>query len=236
MATARRRKPPQRWSRVQSRTFYRFALVVVTLILRFWVRRWRFVGVEHVPRSGGAFLVANHTSGVDPLILGAAFPFRMMAGPGKVELFKNRFFSLLMRRLGIFPLRPGEADAAAVRTMVDLYRHGRVVIVYPEGGRSATDTMKPFTPDFARLVIKLKAPIIPAGIAGARDLLPIHSWVPRPGRPITVVAGEPFELSQFYGRPSTPELLQEATDILQSRVAELVDCARREREALLRSG
>ena len=120
--------------------------------------------------------------------------------------------------------------------MVDLYRHNRVVVVYPEGGRSPEDMMMPFTPDLTRLVIKLRAPIVPAGIAGAAELLPMKSWVPRPGRPVVIVFGECFEFTEFYGRPSTPELLAEATGILQSRVAELVARARTERDLLLRGG
>jgi 1-acyl-sn-glycerol-3-phosphate acyltransferase len=171
---------------------------------------------------------------MDPLLVGSAVPHRMLSGPGKEILFSNPVFSYLMRKIGIFPLKPGGADAAAVRTMVDLYRHDRVVVIYPEGGRSPIDEMMPFTPDFTRLLIKLRAPIIPAGIAGAAELLPIKSWVPRPGRPIVIVFGECFELTQFYGRPSTPELLAEATEILQGRVAELIDRARAERDVLLR--
>lgn len=227
-------KKPRRWSAVQSPGFYRFAQVVVALFFRFWVRRFRFIGVENVPRSGGAFLIANHRSGIDPFLLGGAVQHRMLSGPGKEELFANRFFAYIMRKLGIFPLKPGAADAAAVRTMVDLYRHDRVVVIYPEGGRSPVDDMMPFTPDLTRLVIKLRAPIVPAGIAGAADLLPIKSLIPRPGRPIVIVFGECFELTDYYGRATTPELLAEATEVLQSRVAELVARAGAEREALLR--
>lgn len=234
MAQARTKKAPQRWSAVQNRDFYRLALLVMILFFRHWVRRYRFIGVGNVPADGGAFLISNHTSGMDPLILGGAVPHRLMSGPGKIELFQNPVFAYLLRKLGIFPLRPGKADSSAVRTMVDLYRHGRVVIIYPEGGRSNNEEMMPFTPDFARLVIKLRAPVVPAGIAGARDLLPIGKWVPRPNRPVVVNIGECFELTEFYGQPLTPESLQQATEILHGRVSALLEGARREREILLR--
>jgi 1-acyl-sn-glycerol-3-phosphate acyltransferase len=167
-------------------------------------------------------LLANHSSGIDPLVIGLAVPNRMLMGPGKVELFSNPLFTFALQKTGIFPLQQGVADAAAVRSMVEGYRSGRVVVVYPEGGRSKTEQMMPFFEDFTRLVLKLKAPIIPAGIAGARDVLPLGSWIPRPNTACAVVIGESFDLSAFYGRPLDGELLTEATSVLWNRVHDMV--------------
>src|SRR5436305_4249295 len=93
-------KKPRRWSQVQSRKFYRFGQAVMALFIRFWIRRYRFIDVENVPRSGGAFLIANHRSGMDPLLLGGAVSHRMLSGPGKEELFANPVFAYLMRKIG----------------------------------------------------------------------------------------------------------------------------------------
>jgi 1-acyl-sn-glycerol-3-phosphate acyltransferase len=155
-----------------------------------------------------------------------------LRGPGKELLFTNPLFSYLMKKIGIFPLRQSVADAAAVRTMVEIYRSGKVVAVYPEGGRSDSGELQPFYPDFARLMIRMKALIVPAGIAGARDLLPIGSWIPRPNTAVVVVYGEPFELSQFYGGKVTDEVAAEAAIIMHDKVAELVADARRRRDEL----
>ena len=221
------------WTEQQSVFIYRLAVTLVGLILRFWVRRFRAVGVENVPATGGAFLIANHTSAMDPFILGYPVKQRMLRGPGKVELFENRFFAYLMRRLGIFPLRQDIADAAAVRTMVALYRRGDMVIVYPEGGRSPTGELQPFLPAFTRLVIKLQAPLVPAGIAGGRELLPIGARIPRYNSPVAVVYGRPFDLSAYYGRNPSPDTVERATAELQNRIAELVERACAERTGLL---
>jgi 1-acyl-sn-glycerol-3-phosphate acyltransferase len=226
---------PRRWSDEQSVPFYRFCEGVIALFMRYWVRCYRPIGADHVPNEGGAFLVANHTTGMDPFILGAAVKNRVLSGPGKRELFKNPVVAFFMRKLGIFPLNVGQADAGAVRAMVDLYRRGRVIIVYPEGGRSKTGEMQEFTPDFTRLVIKLKAPIIPAGIAGGYDLLPTGRLLPGYHIPLVVVFGEPFDLSSYYGRTLAPDVLEEATQVLRGRVADLVAEAEREREVLRRA-
>jgi len=225
----RRRKG---WADEQNRFVYRLGVVLVGLLLRLWVRHYRAIGAEQVPASGGLFLVANHTSGMDPFLLGYPISKRPLFGPGKVELFRNRFFGYLMRKLGIFPVRTGVADAAAVRTMVELYRAGNIVIVYPEGGRSPDGELLPFLPEFARLAIRLRAPLVPAAIAGARELLPIGSLIPKMGKPVVVAFGEPFDLSAYYDRPLTPELDAEAAAVIRDRVAELLERARLERARL----
>jgi 1-acyl-sn-glycerol-3-phosphate acyltransferase len=226
----RRRKG---WVEEQSPFLYRVAVMLVGLLVRFWVRKYRAIGAEKVPSSGGAFLVANHTSGMDPFLLGYPVSQRPLRGPGKVGLFANPFFGYIMRRIGIFPVRQGVADAGAVRTMVGLYRAGGIVIVYPEGARSETGELRPFMPEFARLVIRLRAPLVPAAIAGAGELLPIGKRIPRFGIPVVVVYGDPFDLSAFYDRPLTLELTQEAADVIREHVAGLLDVARQERQMLL---
>jgi 1-acyl-sn-glycerol-3-phosphate acyltransferase len=169
---------------------------------------------------------------MDPFILGLPISQRMLRGPGKVELFENPVFGWVLRKLGIFPIRQDVADAAAVRTMVELYRSGGVVVVYPEGGRSETGELQPFFPEFARLAIKLKAPLVPAGIAGGRELLPIGAWIPRYNSPVAVVYGPPFELSEFYGQPLTEDIGKQAAAIMEQKVSALVAEAREQVAAM----
>jgi 1-acyl-sn-glycerol-3-phosphate acyltransferase len=236
MATMSRKSPTRpksrRWIDQQSGAWYWSIKFLLQVIARVWVRRFRTYGAENVPSRGAAFLVANHTSGIDPLLLGLAVPRRMLIGPGKVQLFANPVFAYVMRKIGIFPLHQGTADPAAVRTMVEAYRHGRVVVVYPEGGRSRTGEMIPFVEDFTRLVLKLRAPLIPAGIAGASDLLPLNGWIPRPNVSCTVVIGECFDLSEYHGRALDAGTLSEATSVLWNRVHDTVLEAERKREEM----
>lgn len=228
-----RGKKVQRWTEEQSRFWFGLGKTLVGLVFKYWIRCFSVTGTEHVPAYGGVFLVANHTSALDPLIFGLCLPYRSPRGPGKALLFENPFFAFILRKIGIFPLRIDGADAAGVRTMVDLYRHGKVVIVFPEGGRSRSGELQPFTPDFTRLVIRLRAPILPAGIAGAGETLPMDDWIPRYHSAISVAFGPCFDLSEFYGRDLTPEALAQATEILQQCIASLVAQARSEREVLM---
>jgi 1-acyl-sn-glycerol-3-phosphate acyltransferase len=220
------------WTQQQSVFWYRLMRVVFTLIFTFWIRRYRTFGTENVPSSGGIFLISNHTTGMDPFLLAFPIRSRMLRGPGKVELFENRFFGYIMRKIGMFPLVQGSANAAAVRTMVELYRNGRLVLVFPEGGRSATGELQSFNPDFARLIIRLRAPLLPAAVAGGKELLPIGSYLPKRSSPVVVGFGQPFDLSRFYDRPVTDELTTEAAAFMRERVADLLTKARTDQQAL----
>lgn len=221
-----------RWASEQSLFWYRVGHTLLGLLLHLWIRRYRVINVERVPREGGIFLVANHESGMDPFVISYPVRFRLVRGPGKVELFANPVFGFLMRKIGMFPIRQEIADSSAVRAMVELYRKGRVVLVYPEGGRTDDGELQPFFPDFARLMIRLKARMLPVGVDGVRELLPIGSYLPRFNSPVAIAFGEPFELSQFYGEKVTDEIAQEAANILREKVAEMIAVAECERAKL----
>jgi 1-acyl-sn-glycerol-3-phosphate acyltransferase len=221
-----------RWVEQQSVFVYRVVLTLLGIGLRFWIRRYRAIGQERVPREGGLFLIANHESGMDPFVISYPVRWRLIRGPGKIELFANPFFGAIMRNLGMFPLRQEVADAGAVRAMVELYRKGRVVLVYPEGGRTDDGNLQPFMPDFARLMLRMKARMLPVGVDGVRELLPIGRYVPLFNAPVAVAFGEVFDLSQFYGQKITDDLAQEVADYLREKVAAMIAMAEQERARL----
>jgi 1-acyl-sn-glycerol-3-phosphate acyltransferase len=216
----------------QSLFWYRVAHTLIGVALRLWIRRFKAVGQEDIPREGGLFLIANHESGFDPFVVSYPVQWRLIRGPGKIELFVNPFFGYLMKGLGMFPLRQGTTDTAAVRAMVELYRKGRVVLVYPEGGRTDDGNLQPFMPEFARLMLRMKARMLPVGVDGVREALPIGRFVPLFNSPIAVAFGEPFDLSEFYGRPVTDELVREVATYLRDRVAAMIAVAETERATL----
>lgn len=233
----RRQSPSRRPARAddQSVFWFRLAAFLIGLILRFWVRCYRAYGVEHVPRTGGTFIVCNHTTGMDPFLLGYPLRQRIPQGPGKIEIFRYPLIAFVMRKIGIFPLRQNMADVAAVRTMIELYRAGRLIIVFPEGGRSKSGEMRPFNPDFARLILKLKAPVYPVAVAGGKDLLPVRTLIPRRHTPVAVVFGEQLDLTAFYGHPLTPEMAQGASTAMEESIAALLTVARHKRAEIERT-
>ena len=136
-------------------------------------------GLEHVPDTGAALIVANH-SGVLPLdaIMLQACVFAEHPGGRTLRLLGADLIyavpglASLARRSG--HTRAGPAEAAR------LLAAGEIVGVFPEGFKG---TGKPFTEryqlqrfgrgGFARTALQAGAPIVPCAIVGAEEIYPM---------------------------------------------------------------
>jgi 1-acyl-sn-glycerol-3-phosphate acyltransferase len=180
------------------------------------VFRHRASGIEHVPRSGGFVLAANHSSNLDPWPLGVPlFPRRFLRFMAKSELF---WFPLgkLLTAGGAFRVRRGERDEEAIAIAVALCREGHAVVMFPEGTRRKKGLRKKHEARWhtgaARIALEAGVPLLPAGIAGTDRLARLGA--------LRVRYGPPVELGDLHDLP-LPESAQIATDRLRSAIAEL---------------
>ena len=157
---------------------YGLVRLLVTPVLRGWFRV-RIAGTDHIPATGAAIIAPNHKSFLDPFFVGIATR-RHVRYMAKTELFKGPLGRLLLG-LGAFPVRRGEADAAAMQTARLILEQGGLVVVFPEGTRvEDPDALGSPHHGAGRLALQTGAPIIPAAIAGTQKL-----WlgpVPKPRR------------------------------------------------------
>lgn len=148
---------------------------VVRLLLRPTLRGWlrlRVEGVEHVPTSGAVLVASTHQSHADSVALGAAIR-RPVHFLGDLKLTNWPVFGPLLPRLGMVPLRRGEADAAALDVLRRLLEEGACIAVYPEGSRSRDGRVHRLRSGVARLAAERQVPVVPACVAGIRDVWPI---------------------------------------------------------------
>lgn len=159
-------------------------------VARLWSRILLFVGCVRVHVSGlerlrghdSYVLVANHLSLMDTPVVVAHIPlqFRFFAKQG---LFRIPFLGTHLRRAGHFAVVRGDTRAS-LRSLTDgarLIRERHTsVLLFPEGGRSQGGLM-PFKQGFAYLAIKSGVPVVPLGIAGTREILPMGSAYVRGG-------------------------------------------------------
>ena len=108
--------------------------------------RLQVYGAERVPLDRRASSSrANHFSWIDPPALGAASP-RTLYFMAKVEAHRVPGFGELMRSFGAFPVRRGESDREAVRTMRQIVRDGHALGLFVEGTRQRTGVPGPVQP------------------------------------------------------------------------------------------
>ncbi len=185
---------------------------MVDLLARWWYRMnfWvqgatltlgfslRTEGMEHVPRTGPALLVANHQSFLDPPMVGVAAR-RRLCFLARKSLFRHRGLACLLRSLNAVPVDQEGVGIEGLRVLLQKLREGEAVMVFPEGNRTPDGTMQPLMPGIHLLIKRAPAPIIPIGIAGAYAAWPRWRLLPVPA-PLFMSAG-PGTLAVAIGRP-----------------------------------
>ena len=194
---------------------YHFVATVSWPVLR-GLYRLEASGLDRLPPEGGFVLAANHTSSLDPWLLGLPlWPKRQLFFMGKVELF-NPVLGPLLRAGGAFPVRRGEGDVEAIETAVRICKDGGIVAMFPEGTRQVKGLRKKVEhrprSGSARIALGARVPLVPAAIKGTDRL----SRLAR----LKIAYGDPVPLDDLEGRPPR-EAQQEGTDRLMERIYSL---------------
>ncbi len=132
-------------------------------------------GLEKLPEKGPYILSSNHQSFLDPLILGSLVPwtvFERLFSVGTSEIFGSGFMRRLAGWLRVIVLDPDANLLPAMRAGAFGLRHGRVLMLYPEGERSIDGTPRIFKKGAAILSIHMQVPIVPVAIEGFHDAWP----------------------------------------------------------------
>ncbi|MBN2475396.1 MAG: MFS transporter [Pirellulales bacterium] len=140
----------------------------IVWLLSHTIYRVRVQGREqHLPKEGGALLVANHVSWIDGvlLILHSPRPIRMVAFADYME--KWWWLGVLARDMGTIPIRPGRRSVVeSIRTAREAVRAGELVCIFPEGHITRTGKMGEFQPGFLSILKNTGAPLIPIHLGG----------------------------------------------------------------------
>jgi len=170
--------------------------------------RLEVYGAERVPLTGGLVVAANHFSWIDPPALGAACP-RTLYFMAKVEAHRVPGLGQLLRSFGAFPVRRGESDRDAVRTMREIVRDGNALGMFPEGTRQLEGVPGSAQPGAAMVAITEGVPLIPAAIHGSQV------WKPGNFAPVSLAWGEPLT---FDGLPRGGRGYKEASLEVERRI------------------
>ena len=187
--------------------------------------------MEHIPAEGGFITVVNHNSYLDPLSY-AHFQYNTGRVPrflAKEALFRKGIVGRFMRGTGQIPVYRDTSEAAdAFRAAVEAVNEGKCVAFYPEGTLTRDPNLWPMEgkTGAARVALRTRAPVIPVAQWGAHEVMPPYAkerrFRPFPRKTLTVVAGKPIDLSEFYDQEPTVEVLRQVTDRIMSAITDLL--------------
>jgi cytidylate kinase len=172
--------PP--WNRL-----YAFLKPIAFGIMRlaFWLESR---GGENIPARGPVLLVANHSSVLDPPLVGSVAD-RQLSFLAKAELFEIPLFGGLIRRLNARPIRREGSDPGALRAAMRVLEEGRALLIFPEGTRGDEGVIRPAKTGAGMLAVLSGAPVVPVFVQGSGHAWPRGRRLPRRVK-VTVTFGK----------------------------------------------
>ena len=146
--------------------YYRFWWAAARLFLLVFYRV-RIYNERHVPMTGGAMLLANHQSHIDPPAIGSVVR-RKMNFLARKTLFKPPL-SWHIAALDAIPLDQEGISLSGIKETLRRLRNGEAIVIFPEGSRTWDGEMQPLMPGFCLLARRCRVPLVPVGIAGAYE-------------------------------------------------------------------
>jgi 1-acyl-sn-glycerol-3-phosphate acyltransferase len=195
--------------------------------------RLRYRHGERIPAAGPVLVVANHVSVLDPIAC-ARLVFdngRIPHFLAKESLFKG-LVGVILKAAGQIPVARYSSHAkGSVSAAQEALAGGQLIVIYPEGSVTRDPDWWPMESrtGAARLALTTDAVVVPVAQWGPQRLHDYHTkkWHLRLRSPADYLVGEPVDLEALRaevraGRPLSADLLRSTTDLLMSRVRDLL--------------
>ncbi|MGH9200922.1 MAG: 1-acyl-sn-glycerol-3-phosphate acyltransferase, partial [Vicinamibacterales bacterium] len=197
----------------------------IARLVRLMMGRANVSGLERLPKQGPLLICPNHQSFIDPVCLNAVLPYRTFVNQffvGAVEYFETPVTRWIARAINLVPVDPDSNLVPAMQAGAFGLRHGKILVLFPEGERSIDGTVKRFKKGAPILARQLNVPIVPVALHGIHEIWPRNRAInwrllwPWSGHRITIEFGEPMTFGEG-------ESYADAALRLRERVASMWD-------------
>jgi len=148
---------------------YTIAKCICWIIFKL-IFRLKVTGQENIPQNGPFIIVANHSSLLDPIILGISVRPKVIF-VAAAYLFKIGWLGYMLRKFNSIPVQR-ENDISSLKRALKILQQGGVLGIFPEGGVDRQKDDLPIKAGAAFLATKVGVPIVPIKIKGAGKALP----------------------------------------------------------------
>ena len=159
--------------------------------------RMEVSGKENLDQLKRPFIVApNHQSFLDPFLIAGSYKYEHLKNSfavGASQFFESKFMQRLAAFLNTVPVDPDTQLLKAMKASAVGLRHGKILVIFPEGARAFDGDLHEFKKGAAILSVELDVPIVPVALDGFYKV-----WA-RSSNKIS------FAKTQIrYGKPFTP--------------------------------
>ena len=158
-------------------------------------------GSENLEFKGGAVIASNHSSYLDPCVIGASTKSAIHY-LARESLFNPPLFAKLIRSLNAHPIRGTSNNLASIRKVVTLIQEGDKIVLFPEGVRSHDGELQPMQGGISLIVKRAECRVIPCYIHGTYEIWGRNRRFPRLSGKMACVFGKPILWSDFEDLPS----------------------------------
>jgi 1-acyl-sn-glycerol-3-phosphate acyltransferase len=172
--------------------FYQLLRTIFFVFLKVF-NRLEVIGNENIPEKGGVIVAANHFSYLDPPVIGVALK-RQASFIAKEGLFKIPIIGRGIKAFS-FPVKRDRPQPSTIKEAVSRLKQGGVIVLFPEGGRSANGSFLDAKRGVGMIAAMSSAPVVPALIEGTDRAFPVGAKIFRPAK-ISVVFGTPLKIEK----------------------------------------
>src|SRR6478736_6327951 len=180
------------------------------------------VGVEHLPRTGGALLACNHVGYVD-FIYGGVAPERIgcrVRFMAKRELFDHPVSGPIMRACRHIEVDRADGEASATEAL-RLLGEGELVGIFPEATISRAMEIKELKTGAVRIAAAAGVPLVPVVLWGTQRMMTKdHAKDFSRGKTIAIRVGEPLHPTGADPVAETAQLRTVMTELLDRTIRE----------------
>jgi 1-acyl-sn-glycerol-3-phosphate acyltransferase len=194
---------------------------VLTILVFNLLYRTKYINGRNIPSTGGCVVAPNHSSFWDPPLIGTVTFRRVFKFMARDTLFKTPVWGTMLGWMGAFPVKRGTIDRKSWAVFVNKVKNGECVMFFPEGTRTPDGEIQPGKPGTGMLIYKAKAKVIPVYAHGLFDAWPKGKKFPNFFKRITVLYGEPMDLTEYFNREESKQVYIEITARIMDRIKEL---------------
>jgi len=194
---------------------YYIARFICFAVLKIYCRV-RVYGRENIPKQGSFIISSNHESHLDPPAVSISVP-QIVHFMARDDLFDVRFLGSLLKKIAVYPVKRRQQDLKAVKDSLRKLKEGKVIGIFPEGGRVEEPGLGEPALGIGMLAAHSGVPVLPVFIKGTGEALPKHAksikfW------PVKVYIGKPLKFEKYKEASKKKEAYKE----FSSRVMESI--------------